>query len=44
MFRLVPVLIEVMGQHYPELSNQRVLIERVIQEEEQAFLRRWIRG
>lgn len=44
MFRLVPVLIEVMGQHYPELSNQRVLIERVIQEEEQAFFKTLDKG
>ena len=44
MYKLVPVLIEVMGQHYPELSSQRVLIERVIQEEENAFLRTLDKG
>ena len=38
MYRLVPVLIEVMGQHYPELESQRTLIEKVIREEENAFL------
>ena len=44
MYKLVPVLIEVMGQHYPELSSQRVLIERVIREEENAFLRTLDKG
>ena len=44
MFKLVPVLIEVMGQHYPELSTQRVLIERVIQEEENAFFKTLDKG
>lgn len=44
MFKLVPVLIQVMGKHYPELESQRVLIERVIQEEENAFLRTLDKG
>ena len=44
MYRLVPVLIEVMGQHYPELQSQRQLIERVMQEEENAFLKTLDKG
>lgn len=39
MFKLVPVLIENMGQAYPELKAQQTLIEKVIKEEEEAFLR-----
>ena len=39
MFRLVPVLIENMGGAYPELKAQQTLIEKVIKEEEEAFLR-----
>ena len=39
MFKLVPVLIENMGQAYPELKAQQSLIEKVIKEEEEAFLR-----
>ncbi len=39
MFRLIPVLVENMGQAYPELKAQQVLIEKVIKEEEEAFLR-----
>ncbi len=37
--RLVPALIKVMGQAYPELLKQEVLVGKVIHEEEQAFLR-----
>ena len=39
MYKLVPTLIEVMGDAYPELEAQQTLIERVIQEEENSFLR-----
>lgn len=44
MYRLVPVLIEVMGQHYPELKSQQNLIEKVMQEEENAFLKTLDKG
>ena len=39
MYRLLPVLIETMGDAYPELTAQKVLIEKVIKEEEESFLR-----
>ncbi len=39
IFRLVPVLIGVMGKAYPELHAQKNIIEKVIEEEESAFLR-----
>lgn len=44
MYRLVPVLIGGMGQHYPELVAQQELIEKVIREEENAFLRTLEKG
>ncbi len=37
--QLVPTLIKQMGSYYPELAAQQRLIESVIREEEQAFLR-----
>lgn len=39
MYRLIPVLIDSMGDAYPELIAQRGLIERVMKEEEESFLR-----
>ncbi len=39
MYKLVPVLIETLGDAYPELKAQQELIEKVIKEEEAAFLR-----
>lgn len=44
MYRLVPVLIQVMGKHYPELVAQQDMIEKVIREEENAFLRTLDKG
>ena len=37
--KLVPVLVREMGQQYPELKAQKELIEKVIAEEENSFLR-----
>ena len=39
MYKLLPVLIETMGDAYPELIAQKNLIEKVIKEEEESFLR-----
>ncbi|MCD7710240.1 MAG: alanine--tRNA ligase [Porphyromonadaceae bacterium] len=39
LYKLLPTLIDTMGDAYPELIAQRILIEKVIQEEEEAFLR-----
>ncbi len=39
MYRLLPVLIDNMGDAYPELKAQQGLIEKVIKEEEESFLR-----
>jgi alanyl-tRNA synthetase len=36
---LVPILVEQMGDQYPELKKQQTLIERIILEEEQSFLK-----
>jgi len=39
LFRLVPVLAHQMGEAFPELKSQKVLIEKVIKEEETSFFR-----
>ena len=39
LYKLLPVLIETMGDAYPELTAQQTLIEKVIKEEEESFLR-----
>jgi len=39
MYKLLPVLIETMGDAYPELITQQSLIEKVMKEEEESFLR-----
>lgn len=44
MYKLVPVLVEQMGGSYPELIASRQLIEKVIKEEEEAFLRTLEKG
>ena len=38
LYKLIPTLIANMGEAYPELKTQEVLIEKVIKEEEEAFL------
>ena len=39
MYKLLPVLIETMGDAYPELIAQKTLIEKVIKAEDESFLR-----
>ncbi len=39
IYKLVPVLVNIMGQAFPELVKQESLITNVIREEEQSFLR-----
>jgi len=39
IYLLVPVLVNQMGEQYPELVSQKTLIEKVIKEEEVSFLR-----
>jgi len=39
MYRLINSLGDVMGKAYPELISQKTLIEKVIKEEEESFLR-----
>jgi alanyl-tRNA synthetase len=39
MYKLIPALIDSMGDAYPELQAQRTLVEKVIKEEEDSFLR-----
>ena len=42
--KLIPNLVEEMGQAFPELKAQQALIEKVIEEEEQSFLRTLAHG
>ncbi len=44
LYKLVPALIRIMGRHYPELISQKTLVEKVIMEEENAFLRTLDKG
>ena len=39
MYKLIPALIDSMGTAYPELQAQQSLVEKVIKEEEESFLR-----
>ncbi len=39
LYKLLPTLIDTMGDAYPELAAQKTLIEKVIKEEEESFLR-----
>jgi len=38
LYRLVPVVVEVMGDHYPEIAERRENISRLIRMEEERFL------
>jgi len=42
--KLVPKLVEVMGNHFPELALRQQLIEKVLLEEEHSFLRTLSQG
>ncbi|MDO4196830.1 MAG: alanine--tRNA ligase [Prevotellaceae bacterium] len=44
IYKLLPVLVEEMGDAYPELPAQRELVGRVIKEEEDSFLRTLDKG
>jgi alanyl-tRNA synthetase len=44
MYRLLPTLIANMGKAYPELEAQKVLISKVMKEEEDSFLRTLANG
>jgi len=44
MYQLVEILAEQMGTFFPEINNQKTLVEKVIQEEENSFLRTLEKG
>ena len=44
IFKLIPILVNEMGNAYPELAAQQTLISRVIKEEEDSFLRTLDKG
>ena len=44
LYRLVPALVEQMGGAFPEIVRQQQLIEKVIKEEEEAFLKTLDKG
>jgi alanyl-tRNA synthetase len=44
IYRLVPVLGEVMGEAFPEIINQSQLVQKVIREEESSFLKTLDKG
>jgi len=39
LYKLIPALIDSMGSAYPELISQQTLVEKVMKEEEESFLR-----
>ncbi len=39
LYKLVDVLVNQMGEQYPEIKQQQALIEKIVKEEEQSFLR-----
>ncbi len=44
IYKLLPILIEIMGETFPELEKNRSTIERVIKSEEDSFLQTLERG
>jgi alanyl-tRNA synthetase len=44
VYRILPVLVQEMGEQYPELKSQQELVAKVIKEEEASFLRTLSQG